>query len=121
MSLVPLNTTLAALPAYWQNYAFTGDNAREFPYGHIYERVTTKSNVFTIHMCVQVLRKNVATDPAQWVETKDQVLSEYRGSSMVERYVDPSDPLLPDFATKPTATLDGFYKFRILNTKRFAP
>ena len=72
-------------------------------------------------MCVQVLKKNRASDQAQWVEGKDTVLSEYRGSSMVERYIDPSDTALPDFATNPAATLDAYYKFRVLNTKRFAP
>lgn len=121
MFLIPQNTTFAAIALYWLNYRFTGDNAREFPYGHIYERVTTKSNVYTIHMCVQVLKKRPAGDPAQWEEGKDSVLSEYRGSTMVERYVDPSDPALPDFATNPSATLDTYYKFRVLSTKKFAP
>lgn len=121
MFLVPSNSTFAAMRSYWQNYALTGDNAREFPYSHIYQRVTTKSNVFTIHMCVQVLKKNSSTDPTQWVEGKDTVSAEFRGSSMIERYVDPSDPRLPDFATVPSSTLDSYYRFRVLSTKRFAP
>jgi hypothetical protein len=121
MYLVPSGATFALMRNYWQSYTLTGDNAREFPYGHIYQRVTTKSNVYTIHMCVQVLKKNNTTDPGQWLEGKDSVLAEYRGSSMVERYIDPSDPRLPDFATTPSATLDNYYRFRILSTKRFAP
>ena len=121
MYLVPQNATFAAIPLYWQGYAFTGDNAREFPYSHIYQRITTKSNVFTVHLCVQVLKKRGATDPTQWVEGEDAVLSEYRGSSILERYIDPADPTLPDFATNPSATLDGYYKFRVLNTRKFAP
>jgi uncharacterized protein (TIGR02600 family) len=121
MYLVPSNATLSSMGGYWRNYAFTGDNTREFPYGHIYERVTTKSNVYTVHMCVQVLKKSQATDPAQWVEGRDFVTAEYRGSSMIERYVDPSDSRLPDFATTPSATMDQYYRFRIVSTKRFAP
>jgi hypothetical protein len=40
----------------------------------------------------------------------------------VERYVDPSDPTLPDFATATTPTaLDNYYKFRIISTRRFSP
>jgi hypothetical protein len=121
MYLVPSNGNFATMRTYWQNFALTGDNAREFPYSHIYQRVTTKSNVYTIHMCVQLLKKNNTTDPMQWVEGKDSILAEYRGSSMIERYVDPSDPRLPDFAKVPSATLDNYYRFRVLSTKRFAP
>jgi len=121
MYLVPQGALFSTMANFWSQYPLTGDNAREFPYGHIYERVTTKSNVYTIHMCVQVLRKSNRTDPSQWVEGLDNVASEYRGSSMVERYVDPSDTTLPDFASDPTKTLDAYYKFRIINSKKFTP
>jgi len=121
MYLVPTGAALSSMSSFWSQYPFTGDNAREFPYGHIYERVTTKSNVYTIHMCVQVLRKTNQTNPAQWIEGLDTVASEYRGSSTVERYVDPSDATLPDFAADPTKSLDAYYKFRIINSKKFVP
>ena len=122
MYLVPKGATLGAVKGkWWQDYAFTGDNAREFPYSHIYERVTTKSNTYTVHMRVQVLRKRTTTDPATWVEGQDQVASEYRGSSTVERYIDPGDTGLKDFAKDPKLSMDDYYKFRIVNTKKFAP
>ena len=98
-----------------------GDNAREFPYSHIYERVTTKSNTYTVHLRAQVLRKRTTTDPAIWVEGQDQVASEYRGSSTVERYIDPGDPGLKDFAKNPQLSMDDYYKFRIVSTRKFAP
>jgi hypothetical protein len=70
---------------------------------------------------VQVLRKRSTTDPATWVEGQDQVASEYRGSSTVERYIDPSDTSLKDFAKDSKLSMDDYYKFRIISTKRFAP
>ena len=122
MYLVPKGASLSALKAdWWRDYAFTGDNAREFPYGHIYERVTTKSNTYTVHLRVQVLRKRTTTDPATWVEGQDLVASEYRGSSTVERYIDPGDTGLKDFAKDPQLSMDDYYKFRIVSTRKFAP
>ncbi|WP_029190785.1 hypothetical protein [Verrucomicrobium spinosum] len=58
-----------------------------------------------------------------WEEGRDLVVSESRGSTTIERYVDPSDPALPDF-TDPAhadATLDPYYRFRVIGTKRFTP
>lgn len=122
MYLVPQGVTLTAMRAgWWNGYAFTGDNAREFPYSHIYERVTTKSNTYSVHMRVQVLRKRPSTDPTSWVEGQDQVAGEYRGSSTVERYIDPGDTSLKDFAKDPKLSMDDYYKFRVVSTKKFAP
>ena len=69
-----------------------------------------------------------------WDDTQDQVLSEYRGAASIERYIDPNDPNLPDFATgipatggtalKSTAPLlnrDSDYRFRIVSSKQFEP
>ena len=117
---------------WWRNFRYTGDNAREIPYGQIYPRVTTKSNTFTIHMRVQTLVKAVPASNStaaqvtdyftKWVEDRDKVASEYRGSTTIERYIDPADPDLPDFTKDdPKATMDEHYKFRVVNTKRFAP
>lgn len=108
---------------WWKDYQLTGDNTREYPYGHIYPRVTTKSNTYTIHVRVQVLRKVKSTDVRTWVEGKDQILSEYRGSTLIERYIDPSDAALQgvDFATNATASLDDYYRFRTISTKKFSP
>ena len=122
MYLVPKGTTLAGVRAgWWKDYAFTGDNAREFPYGHIYERATTKSNTFTVHLRVQVLRKRTNSDPAVWSEGQDFIASEYRGASIVERYIDPGDSGLKDFAKNADISMDDYYRFRVISTKRFAP
>ena len=99
--------------------SLTGDNLRERPYDSLYPRLTTKSNSYTVHFRVQVLKKIPGTSVTQWVDGKDVVASEYRGASLIERYIDPSDPNLPDFAINPTATLDNYYKFRVVSTKKF--
>jgi uncharacterized protein (TIGR02600 family) len=108
---------------FWPKNLLTGDNSRERPYSNIYSRVTTKSSVFTVHIRAQVLRKSVAGGPAQWDEDRDKVVSEFRGSSVVERYLDAADPDLPDFSkvADGSATLDTNYRFRIISTKRFDP
>lgn len=134
MFLVPKGTNLTAVQSSWWNgFKATGDNGREAPYGDIYSRVCTKSNTFTIHMRVQTLRKRPPTDPkdttswGQWDESKDNVTGEYRGSSTVERYVDIGGNKFPDFAKNfnpnagPDISLDRYYKFRIVQTKRFNP
>jgi len=56
-----------------------------------------------------------------WRPELDTVQAEYRGSSIVERFVDPNHPDLPDFATDPTRVLDEFYQYRVVNPRRFAP
>jgi uncharacterized protein (TIGR02600 family) len=125
IQLVPKGTTLAAVRnGWWKDYALTGDNAREVPYGQIHSRVTTKSNSFTVHMRVQALKKRKSSSPADqavWNEDSDTIASEYRGSAAIERYVDTGDTTLPDFATNADATLDRFYKFRIIGVRRFSP
>jgi len=139
--LVPKNTggtdpTYANISSWWDGFKLTGDNLRESPYNQIYPRMTTKSNSFLVHYKVQVLKKSpvsAATPVAGWNEAKEAVLSEYRGSTQLERYVDASDPDLPDFITAtggnttkyPDANvrnnLDTYYKFRVVGTKRFDP
>ena len=101
----------------------TGDNSRERPYTNLYSRLTTKSNVFTIHVRAQVLRKSSTGKADEWDEDRDKTVSEFRGSTIIERYIDAADPNLPDFASpaNSTATLDASYRFRMVTTKRFAP
>ena len=111
----------ASIKAFWASNQLTGDNSREKPYADIYPRLTTKSNTFTVHMRVQTLKKSLNTDQTTWVDGKDTVQSEYRGSSTVERYVDPADPNLPDFADPSnTDTLDSHYKFRVISETQFS-
>ena len=113
----------AQAAAYWGTNALTGDNSRERPYANLYELLTTKSDTYTVHFRVQVLQKVPSTPVNQWVDGTDVVSSDYRGSTLIERYVDTADPgsLLPDFAKDQSHTLDSFYKFHILSTKRFNP
>ena len=96
----------------------------DLQYACIYPRLTTKSNVFTVYMTVQVLRKARTTEAGTWKEGEDRVLAEYRGSATIERYIDPTRDDLPDFLHQRTFVdrrLDEFYEFRIVNTKQFAP
>ena len=115
--------------AFWNANALTGDNCRERPYANLYEVLTTKSNSYMVHFRVQALQKVPGTPVTQWIEGTDVVNSEYRGSSLIERYLDLADPKnpVPDFtsATLPvtasTPTLETHYKYHIISTKRFNP
>ncbi len=109
---------------------FLPDNAKEKPYNNIYPRITTKSNTFKVHYRAQILTKAKVTAPDEFDPEIDQVVAEYRGSSIVERYVEPNDPDIPDYASasatsgssgSTVASLDKFYKFRVVNPTRFAP
>lgn len=115
---------------FWKDNAVVGDNSRERPYANIYGRVTTKSNTFKVHYRAQVLTKAKGSDPAKWEPLVDQVVAEYRGASIVERYVDPNDPEIPDYAEllggDPTSginaeAIDKFYRYRVLHPTRFSP
>ncbi len=110
---------------YWDKQnSQTGDNMRERPYAHIYPRLTTKSNVYTVHMRCQAIKK--APGPANAFDPlKDQVVGEYRGSAIIERFIDPNDPNLANFDQTKDGGLgekvDGYYKYRIVATKQFSP
>lgn len=115
------------MQAFWAGNTLTGDNSREMPYNHLYPLLTTKSNTFTVHMRVQALKqitggRLVAADWQKWVEGKDQVSGEYRGSTTIERYIDPNDPRFTNGAVNPdTDPVDPVYKFRVVSVKKFAP
>ncbi len=128
MDLLPPGESSVTIPVFWNKNTLTGDNLREKPYADIYPRLTTKSNTYTIHVRVQALKKATGTPPDQWKPGRDAVLSEYRGSSLVERYIDVNDPRLPDFASlavqnpsAPELNIDQYYKLRVISTKRFSP
>jgi uncharacterized protein (TIGR02600 family) len=130
INLVPSGTTFTAanMASFWNTKPLTGDNLREKPYVDLYPRLTTKSNTFTVHFRVQVIQQSAATRPNVWDPKRDQISSEYRGSSILERYIDLNDPTLPDFArlatvslTDPRLNIDQYYKTRIVSTRRFAP
>ena len=47
---------------------------------------------------------------------------EYRGATTLERYLDPGDDRLVAAANDPdTKSLEPLYRFRVTETKRFAP
>ena len=116
-----------------------GDNSRERPYVNTVPRFTTKSNVFQVHFRAQIVRQSLMdpqdptnrrsdSDYALFDPAIDQVVGEYRGSTIIERFIDPEDRRIPDYGklekdddldTLPT--LDHFYRFRVISNKRFAP
>ena len=116
----PPSTT--GITGWWAQHALTADNAREDPYNAIYSRITTKSNTFTVHWKVQSLKKRVGSSPTTWTEYQDQTTSELRGSTLIERYIDPNATNIPDYATTPTAQpLSEFYKWRVAAENYFRP
>jgi uncharacterized protein (TIGR02600 family) len=128
----PYTTTLPAnstdiqvtnyVNSFWSNTtlggAGTADNLRERPYTTIYPRVTVKSNTYTVHLRVQSLKKRPGSDPQTFDQTKDTVTSEYRGSFMIERFLDPN---AANFSITDANSTLGPYKFRVVNTKQFSP
>jgi uncharacterized protein (TIGR02600 family) len=115
--------TQTNLVAFWNtapnvssNGVLTGDNLRELPYAQLYCRLTARSNSYTVHVWVQVLKK-LSGDPQQnvWREGADVVLGEWRGEYEIERYLDPAAP-----APAADSPLEP-YDFRIVSKRRFAP
>jgi uncharacterized protein (TIGR02600 family) len=111
---------------FWEEHAITGENLKERPYTNLYGRLTTRSNTFKVHMRAQSIRKARSVDPRRFDGARDTVASEYRGSAVIERYIDLNDPRLKnlDFASgapdsKPT--LDAYHRFRVLNQRTFDP
>lgn len=123
--LVPEGQSLAGMPAFWNNHRLTGDNMRERPYATLIPRLTTKSNTFTVHFRVQALRPGTGGDATVWDEDQGTITSEYRGATMIERFIALDDPVLAttDFATATASrpTLDAFYRWRVIQTRQFAP
>lgn len=117
MFLIPQGrgATASNIATWWDGYKLTGDNLRENPYALLYARLTAKSNTYTVHTRVQTLKKIALDKPAQWVDGKDRVLSEYRGAYVIERYIDPN--LQAYDSTKPLTA----YKFRTLSSRHFTP
>jgi uncharacterized protein (TIGR02600 family) len=107
---------------YGDDFALVGDNVRERPYANLYPRLTTKSNTFTVHYTVQTLKNPPSASPQIWNEGRGQVTGELRGSTTLERFVDPADSKIPDYATNPNApSLDTFYQWRVISNSTFAP
>ena len=100
----------------------TGDNLRESPYALLYPRLCTQSNVYSVHYRVQLLQKSRSTTAETWIEGRDHVVSERRGSYVIERRFAPGPSPLPDSATSETAvSLHTLQKFSIVAHDRFDP
>ena len=115
---------ITAAQTYWGKNLLTGDNTRERPYNGLYSRLTTKSNTYTVHMRAQALAAPVNGTAGQWVENPQLITSEYRGSVTINRYLDPQDPNIPDFTATNNLmkySIDSYYKYRVLETRRFLP
>ncbi len=125
VELIPEGQSLSSIDAFWNNHKYTADNAREQPYDHLYSRVTTKSNTFTVHWRVQSLKKARETDAATWNERLDSAVAELRGSSLIERYIDPNATDIPDYATDTSSIssnpLASYYKWRTVTNTQFKP
>jgi len=126
LDLVPNDTAGGAsygtMQAYWEAHALTGDNSREKPYADIYPRLTTRSNTFRVHFRVQALKQAGGANaaPGEWREGVDTVTAEYRGSRVIERYIDPANTAIPDYTDPKTTTpISQFYRFRVLEAKSF--
>jgi len=120
------NGRKAAMAQFWTAHSSTGDNTREAPYSNLYARLTTRSNTFRVHVRAETVRKARSSDPTRFDPTRDTVAGEYRGSFLIERYIDVNDRAnpLPDYAASDLTTLEpleSFYRFRVLESKRFSP
>lgn len=121
-------TRNAEMGKFWGNHCATGDNTRERPYSNLYAKLTTRSNTFRVHVRAQSISKATRSVRADVFDpANDKVTAEFRGSFLIERYIDTHDAAnpLPDYADggDPFAKepLESFYRFRILESKRFAP
>ncbi len=123
MDLYPIGLGVTDWGTFWETtYAQTGDNMRERPYSHIYPRVTTKSNTYTVYMRCQAVKKIAGTAPDVFDPARDKVVGEYRGSATVERFIDPNDTQLANYdPTAANASVDKYYRFRVVGTKQFLP
>lgn len=124
MFLVPQGSTQAGVEAWWTDKRLTGDNSRELPYSYLLPRVTTKSNTYTVHYRVQALQKRRTSNPQEWDEKNDPVLSEYRGSALIERFLDPEDSRIQkiDFATDSSLpSLAPYYRWKVIQKRQFVP
>jgi uncharacterized protein (TIGR02600 family) len=129
ISLVPSDSTGTPInpTTFWSTRRATSDTLREQPYTALLSRVTTKSNTFTVHYRVQALRQppRAGRNWAEWDEARDQVVGEYRGSTTIERFLDPNAQNIPDYTQVNLSgnydPIDKFYRWRVLSQKQFAP
>jgi uncharacterized protein (TIGR02600 family) len=119
-----------SMAEFWGAHCATGDNTREKPYANLYSKFTTRSNTFRVHVRAQAIRKarrSVAAN--QFDPALDLPVGEFRGSFLIERYIDQTDMQEAgsdvDYASAANPftlpPLENYYRFRVLESKRFAP
>ena len=109
----------AQMPLFWNVNRATPDNLRERIYAHLYPRLTTRSNAFTVHYWVETLQGLPDRPGDRWREGVDTVTGEERGFVVIERYLNPNDPQMIDLATNTGFDLNTLYRFRTLQKSNF--
>ena len=118
------------LGAFWAEHRLTGDNSLERPYAHIYPRLTTRSNSYTVHLRVQPLPESQRNRTFFLKAEEVQGVGEFRGSFLIERYLDANSAGLVDRAGNPailpangdaTGLALGPYRFRVVSSQQFTP
>ncbi|MDB6137136.1 MAG: Verru Chthon cassette protein, partial [Verrucomicrobiaceae bacterium] len=124
------HTRKSTMLAYWQHNDLTGDNTRERPYANLYQKFTTRSNTYRVYFTAQTLVKARSLQPTQVDTRRDTITAEYRGSALLERYLDFSNAGAAalgkyDYGSGQLITgmpsLERFYHYRILEMKQFSP
>ena len=108
------------MKAFWKTYRGTPDNLRERPYAYLYSRVTTQTNTWRIHYRVQRIKKYRQSPPDTFDPEFDGIAAEQRGAALIERYINPNEPDLPDFTQDSEARIDDRYRYRVLSKRRFS-
>ena len=76
-------------------------------------------------MRCQAIKKAPGSPANAFDPVKDQVVGEYRGSAVIERYIDPNDPNLRNYNQTTDGGMgekvDPYYRYRIVATKQFSP
>jgi len=102
---------------FWKEHRVTGDNSKEQPYARLYPRLTTRSNVFRVHVIAQSLKKARRTDPASFDSRRDAILATSRSSAILSRRLDTHHQDLPDFQIAPETgqpkPLSSFYRWHV--------
>jgi uncharacterized protein (TIGR02600 family) len=112
----PVSPAPPAVPTTIPRISLTGDNSIERPYAITYPRVTSKSNTYQVHIRVQTLAVSTASATAGEFRSSDKTEGEFRGSFIIERYLDPTKQT---YELSGTAAL-GPYKVRVVNSKQLA-
>jgi len=124
-------TIKSKVETFWSQHKLTGDNLLERPYAHIYPRVTTKSNTYTVHVRVQRIQVSPAgLQAGEFGTGKGAVTGEFRGSFTIERFLEPNSDslvidegagnLVPVSDENDSGAILGPYKFRVLSSKQLS-